>query len=192
VVVVNREMNSGVYTDQEGRFGIPVQEDSQTTLVASFIGMETQEYQVKNGTHLELVMQPDAATLDEVVVVGYVSGQDMQATGSAFDLYQAEEKEGVEYTVAEPSTGFKKYRRYIKDNIRYPGGLDTKREVVVLKFTVTKKGAMEDITPLKSPGPAFTEEAIRLLTEGPPWTPASNELGPRDDMVRIRIVFSRD
>ncbi|MEN8201427.1 MAG: carboxypeptidase-like regulatory domain-containing protein [Bacteroidota bacterium] len=191
VVVVNRELPSGVYTDLEGRFGISVKEDSHTTLIASFIGMETQEYLVEDGAHVELVMQPDAATLDEVVVVGYVAEREDQPTGSAFTLYQAEEEENIEYEVPEPSIGFKNYRKYIEENIRHPQEADSKKEVVVLQFTVTQAGTIEDVTALRSPGLSFTEEAVRLLMEGPPWKPASNDKGARDESVRIRIVFKR-
>jgi len=190
-VVVNRELNSGVTTDLDGRFGIPVQEDSPTTLVASFIGMETKEYQVEDGAHLEVLMQPDVSTLDEVVVVGYVSGQEIQPSGSAFDFFQAEEEKGVEFNVPEPSTGFKDYRKYIEENIRHPQELGTNKEVVVLKFTVTKAGVIEDVIALRSPGASFTEEAIRLLMDGPAWNPASNEDGTRDESVRIRFVFKK-
>ena len=190
-VIVNRDVNSGVYTDLEGRFGLPVQENTNTTLVASYIGMRTQEYEVENGAHVELVMQPDAATLDEVVVVGYVAEREVQPTGSVFELYQAEDEEGAEYKVPEPALGFKNYRAYIEDNIRYPEELGVQKKVVVLKFTVTKTGTIEQVLPLRSPGEAYTEEAIRLLLQGPAWNPASNEQGPRDASVRIRFVFKQ-
>jgi TonB family protein len=189
-VIVNRDVKSGVYTDLEGRFGLPVQENTNTTLVASYIGMRTQEYEVENGAHVELVMQPDAATLDEVVVVGYVAEKEVQPTGSVFELYQVEE-EGVEYKVPEPSIGFKSYRTYMEENIRYPEEVGTQKKVVVLKFTVTKTGTLANVTALRSPGDVYTEEATRLLLEGPAWNPASNEQGPRDESVRIRFVFKK-
>jgi hypothetical protein len=190
-VIVNRDVNSGVYTDLEGRFGLPVQENTNTTLVASYIGMKTQEYEVENGAHLELVMQPDAATLDEVVVVGHVAEREVQPTGSAFELYQAEEDKGDSYRVPEPSIGFRNYRKYMEENIRYPEELSTQKEVVVLKFTVTRAGSIDDVIALRTPGVSYTEEAIRLLMDGPAWNPASNEQGTRDESVRMRIVFKR-
>jgi len=191
-VVVNRDLKSGVFTDIDGRFGIPVEQDTPTTLVASFVGMETQEYQVRDGAHVELLMQPDVSTLDEVVVVGYIAEGDDLPTGSSFELYQAEEQEGAEYNVPEPSIGFKDYKSYMEENLRYPGDEGfSQKEVVVLKFVVTRAGEVEDIVALRSPGESFTKEASRLLLDGPAWNPASNEKGTRDQSVRMRIVFKR-
>jgi len=191
-VVMNRDIKSGVFTDLDGHFGIQVEEDSRSTLVASFVGMETQEYQVSDGAHVELVMQPDAATLDEVLVVAYVSGSEDLPTGSSFDIYQAEEEKGIEYSVPEPSIGFKSYKRYMEENIRHPQeDLSSKKSLVVLKFTVTSAGEIKDVVALRSPGISFTEEATRLLMDGPAWNPASNEEGTKDESVRMRIVFKK-
>ena len=77
-------------------------------------------------------------------------------------------------------------------NIRFPAG-DTlsKREVVVLTFNVKSDGSLSGIHTLRSPGEAFTEEAVRLLEEGPLWNPAQGENGATDDEVRMRIVFKK-
>lgn len=191
-VVMNRDQESGVFTDLEGRFGIPVEEDSQATIIASFVGMETQEYQVADGAEVELVLQADAASLNEVLVLGYVSESADLPTGSSFELDQVAEKRGAEYSVAEPSIGFKDYKQYMEDNILFPQEEpETKKEVVVLKFTVTRAGAITDVLVLRSPGVSFTEEATRLLMDGPAWNPASNEQGTKDESVRMRIVFKR-
>ena len=176
-IVENRALNSGVFTDLDGQFDIPVQEDTPTTLVASFIGMETQEYQVSDGAHVELVMLPDATTLDEVVVVGY--------------LAQDEEK-GMDYRVPEPAIGYKNYKQYVEQNIEFPQeNKDLQRAIVVLKFKVTRTGEIKEVVALKSPGEAFTREAARLLMEGPSWNPASTDTGTKDESVRMRIVFKK-
>ena len=81
---------------------------------------------------------------------------------------------------------------YIEEQIRFPAGDSlSKREVVVLKFNVARDGSISKIQPLRSPGMEFTEEAIRLLEEGPVWNPARNESGDTEDVVRMRIVFKR-
>ncbi len=176
--IVIRGLSSGTVTDLDGRFDMEVADDSNTTLVASYIGMETQEYAVTGGTDVELIMQPDAMSLDEIIVV---------ASGS-------EDKKMKEpaFTTAEPTIGFKDYKLYIEENIQYPLTDTTNRKaVVVLKFLVTEKGEISEIIALRSPGELFTDEAIRLLKEGPSWDPARNENGVMDDWVRLRIVFTK-
>ena len=191
-IVENRELNSGVFTDLNGRFDIAVQEDSPSKLVASFIGMETQEYHVSNGEQVELLLQPDATTLDEVMVVSYVAQEEAFPTGSAFDIYEAEKEKGSDYTVPEPVIGTKKYKKYLEQNIEFPQvETDLQRAIVVLRFNVTRTGEIKEIVALKSPGEAFTSEATRLLIEGPDWNPASNDKGSKDESVRMRIVFKK-
>ncbi len=191
-IVENRALNSGVMTDVEGRFDIAVQEDSPTTLVASFIGMETQEYQVSDGAQVELLMQPDAIALEEVLIVGHVSQREHSPVSST-KVVNSDENEGIpDYSVAEPSVGYKAYKKYIEEHIQFPvADIETDKAVVVLKFKITSLGEISEVSALRSPGESFSEEAIRLLKEGPAWNPASNENGPTDDWIRMRIVFKR-
>jgi len=42
---------------------------------------------------------------------------------------------------------------------------------------------------VRSPGRIFSEEAIRLLKEGPEWKPAISNGKTTEDKIRIRIVF---
>ncbi|MDR0668153.1 MAG: von Willebrand factor type A domain-containing protein [Prevotellaceae bacterium] len=57
------------FTDTNGRYTIAASPDA--TLIFSFIGMQTQRIAVNGRTTIDVVMQPDAIALDEVVVVGY-------------------------------------------------------------------------------------------------------------------------
>ena len=53
---------------------------SAKTLVVSFIGMKSQELDVKSNLHISL--KPDTETLDEVVVVAYGAAKKNSLTGS--------------------------------------------------------------------------------------------------------------
>ena len=88
--------------------------------------------------------------------------------------------------------GLADYKMYMEKNIRFPAGdtLNT-RAVVVLKFTVEQDGSLRGIQILRSPGDDFSDEAIRLVEEGPLWNPARDENGSTDDEVRMRIVFKK-
>ena len=182
--------DSGMVTDLEGRFSLVSDQQDQTTVIASYIGMETGEYQLAGGKENLVVMQPDISSLDEVVVVGYATEKETYDTGAVQRIKL--DKEDIKYSGAEPEGGFEAFKLYMEQNIRFPAG-DTisEREIVVLKFKVMKDGTISDIQTLRSPGEAFTEEAISLLLEGPAWKPARNESGVTDDDVRMRIVFKR-
>jgi len=190
--VFTKDSDSGVITDMQGRFTIPAGEQPQTTVVASYVGMVTEEYQLDPGRENRVVMQPDPSTLDEVVVMAY-GAEDGKYPVSAVQKVQVNQKEYESvYTGAEPVGGIQAYKMYMERNIRFPAG-DTlnKRGVVVLTFHVNPDGSLSGIQTLRSPGEAFSEEAIRLLEEGPPWNPAQDESGTTDDVVRMRIVFKR-
>jgi hypothetical protein len=150
-----------VLADMHGRFVLPADEDASTTLIASFVGMETREYPVVAGSEVELVMEPDFASLDDVVVV-------------------------------EPSPGYNALKQYIEENIRFPSS-DTasSRAVVILKFTLSENGEIRNIEPLRSPGPLFTEEAVRLINEGTARNLVPEASGIPEEVVRLRILFKR-
>lgn len=65
-------------TDLEGNFKIKVAVGK--TLVVSYVGMVTQEVKASNNMHI--VLQEDAAQVDEVVVIGYTSQARKDLTGS--------------------------------------------------------------------------------------------------------------
>jgi len=182
--------DSGMVADMEGRFTIVADQQTQTTVIASYVGMETEEYQLAGGTENQVVMQPDIATLNEVVVIEYDADKKAYATGAVQKVKL--DKEESKYSGAEPEGGLEAFKMYIEEQIRFPAGItNSKREVVVLKFNIALDGSISQIKTFRSPGDPFTEEAIRLLKEGPSWNPATNESGAAKDVVRMRIVFKR-
>src|SRR5690349_2090720 len=69
VNIIEKGTTNGVVTEADGTYAISV--SSGGTLVFSFIGYAEQEVAVGNRTTLDVVMVPDIATLQEVVVIGY-------------------------------------------------------------------------------------------------------------------------
>lgn len=190
--LVVKGTDSGYVADMQGRFTVPTGEMAQTTVVASYVGMVTEEYQLKPDRENRVVMQPDLARLNEVVVMEYDKRKEA-APVSAVQRDQAEDETvPAEYQGAEPAGGFEAFKSYVEKNIRFPAGdAFGEREVVVLKFTVLPDGKLSGIAELRSPGQAFTEEAIRLLKEGPAWNPARDAYGTTEEVVRMRIVFKK-
>jgi hypothetical protein len=94
--------------------------------------------------------------------------------------------------VVEPSPGYNALKQYIEENIRFPSS-DTasSRAVVILKFTLSENGEIRNIEPLRSPGPLFTEEAVRLINEGTARNLVPEASGIPEEVVRLRILFKR-
>jgi TonB family protein len=182
--------DSGMVTDQDGRFSITTAPQSQPTVIASYVGMESDEYQLSDSTENRLVMHPDPASQDEVVLIGDELIPEATPSGAVRNTQTG--NEDLSYNGAGPEGGLEAYKVYMEQNIRFPAGdTITKRGVVILTFNVSKEGTISRIQTLRSPGKPFTDEAIRLLKQGPPWKPARNESGPVDDVVRMRIVFKK-
>jgi TonB-linked SusC/RagA family outer membrane protein len=70
----------GTVTDMDGRYSLSVPDGSR--LVFSFIGYVSREAEVGNSTILDIVLQADVTSLDEVVVVGYGTFRKRDITGS--------------------------------------------------------------------------------------------------------------
>ncbi|WP_339919713.1 TonB-dependent receptor [uncultured Flavobacterium sp.] len=77
-----KNTNKGVSTDFDGKFslkGIP----SGSVVVFTFIGYKSFEYKVTaSNNNMSVLMQDDAKTLDEVVVIGYGSQKRREITGA--------------------------------------------------------------------------------------------------------------
>lgn len=72
----------GTITDIDGKYSIANIPADAKTLTISFIGMETQEVDIKPG-EIKTYLKPDQKQLDEVVVVAYGTQKKSSFTGSA-------------------------------------------------------------------------------------------------------------
>ena len=79
-VVEKGNTTNGTITDIDGNYSLNV--PSNATLVFSFVGMRPTEVQVKGQTQINVTMEDDTQTLDEVVVIGYGTVSKRDLTGS--------------------------------------------------------------------------------------------------------------
>ena len=84
-VVLRDPPFDGVSTDLNGRFELTVP-DEKAVIVFSFIGYRTEERVVGTQTEIQVVLEPEVALLDEVVVVGYGTQTKSHLTGSIAKL----------------------------------------------------------------------------------------------------------
>ena len=84
-VKVKNAANVGTVTDFEGNFDLKAA-PTNGTLVVSYIGFKTKEIAYKNGQTLNITIEEDAETLQEVVVVGYGTMRKKDLTGSVVQI----------------------------------------------------------------------------------------------------------
>ncbi|HYG01845.1 MAG TPA: TonB-dependent receptor [Chryseosolibacter sp.] len=81
VNVVVEGTTSGTVTDIDGKYAIPVTDENER-LVFSFVGYKSQTIAIGQQTIIDVVMNEDTETLDEVVVIGYGTIKKSDLTGS--------------------------------------------------------------------------------------------------------------
>ncbi len=72
--------SSGTLTDFDGNFEI--QAEAGQSLIFSYIGYKSVEFKLANSLSIEILLLPDNALLDEVVVIGYGTIKKSDLTGS--------------------------------------------------------------------------------------------------------------
>ncbi|WP_373834587.1 carboxypeptidase-like regulatory domain-containing protein, partial [Bacteroides heparinolyticus] len=79
-VILKGDATIGTITNIDGNFDLSVPADA--VLQISYVGYNTQDVAVGNQSSLNIVLKEDAATLDEVVIVGYGSQKKVNVIGS--------------------------------------------------------------------------------------------------------------
>lgn len=131
---------------------------------------------------IKLIGQAD--TLDVVLAFPLTEEQSDEA---AMPKAQKAEAPAPEAT---PIGGFEELERYLRRNLRYPAAAREQgiEGTVRLQFTIRNDGKPSDFKILDSPSPAFDEESIRLLREGPRWElPAGSTENTRTYEIEFRL-----
>ena len=102
------------------------------------------------------------------------------------DASLIQENEDVAVKPAEFPGGVKKLMEYLANNVRYPESAQKENQSgrSVVGYTIEKDGKISNIKILKSSWPDLDEEAIRLVSNMPDWTPAmSNGISTRSEFA---------
>jgi TonB family protein len=174
--VIIKGTTIGTITDAQGNYQLPVGTPN-STLVYSFIGLQSQEVTVGNRNEIDVRMQQDASQLSEVVVVGH--GATNEGTKSVVNF-------------AHTQMGSKAFKNYLETNLRYPQqALDNKTKGrVTVEFIVEPNGELTDFTVVRGIGSGCEEELIRLIKEGPSWIATQKDSVPIRDKVRVQLTFA--
>ena len=178
VNVIVKGSSVGTVSDIDGNYKINVPEDEDATLVYSYIGLNSEEMEVKDQDSIDVAMEPDFKQLSEIVV-------------TAHGVDEAAEDKPYSFIPPKPKGGNSNWKDYIEANLRYPeSGLEKAiKGTVKLKFSVGTDGRISNLEVVKSLGEDFDQEAIRLVVEGPDWEPAieNDSAVARDVKVKIRF-----
>jgi TonB-linked SusC/RagA family outer membrane protein len=77
--------NIGAITNFDGDFNLTIP-GNEDILIVSFLGFETKEVALNAETNINIILQADAAALDEIVVVGYGTLAKKRVTGSVSSI----------------------------------------------------------------------------------------------------------
>tara|TARA_Y100001972_G_C7665185_1_gene336129 strand:- start:4871 stop:6187 length:1317 start_codon:yes stop_codon:yes gene_type:complete len=141
-----------------------------STLSFSGQGLISRDVVIENAEPINTVLSP-AATSEKVAIIGY---------------------DNVVNKSPEPANGRNAFRQYVNTSLQYPEAARSQQieGVVVLKVTVSSDGSVNNIEVKKSLSASCDEEAVRLIEEGPQWTPATYNGDPVEGSVRVRIIFA--
>lgn len=131
-----------------------------------------------------------AAAAKEVAVVEYqAAAMDRKAAKAQAVPATFRESERI---APEPIAGKNDYEKYLKENTRIPLQLSAGDTVMVeVSIIITSTGQIKSIRIIDSPGEDFSNEARRLIEEGPAWNPAKSGGTQVEDSVRLKILFRR-
>jgi hypothetical protein len=134
--------------------------------------------------------QADSANVLVAVGYGTEKSRDITVRGVVAKIQMEKKVSESEFNHAEPAQGRKDFERYIEENLRRPDVLkEGEKAIVLMTFIVRSNGIMDSIKIIRSPGPPFSDEAMRLIREGPAWKPSNKNGSSVDEEVKISIVF---
>ncbi|GLB52550.1 SusC/RagA family TonB-linked outer membrane protein [Neptunitalea chrysea] len=94
VTVMEKGTSNGVSTDFNGEYKITLQSED-AVLSISYLGYKTIDVSVNGQTSIDISLVPDAAQLDEVVVIGYGTQKKSDLTGSVTSLNEEDLNKGL-------------------------------------------------------------------------------------------------
>ncbi|MHB1146048.1 MAG: SusC/RagA family TonB-linked outer membrane protein [Lutibacter sp.] len=125
VSIVVKNTAKGASTDFDGKFTLSNVQKGET-LVFSFIGYTTKEVAVSNSNYLNVTLNEDTQSLEEVVVVGYGTQKKSVVTG-AISSVKAEELENLPVERVEQALQGRVSGVVIAANSGQPGSASTVR-----------------------------------------------------------------
>lgn len=100
VNVLEENTNNGTITDFDGKYSLEVS-STQSHLVFSYIGYETQRVAVDNRSVIDIILLEDTKSLEEVIVIGYGTQTRKEITGSISNVTEKDFNKGATQNAAD-------------------------------------------------------------------------------------------
>lgn len=125
VTVLEKGTTNGTSTDEEGAFSINIA-SGNATLIFSYVGFKTQEVRVAGQASLDIVLEDDGESLEDIVVVGYGTVRKKDVTGAIVSVQSKDFNKGVMISPDQLIQG-KTPGVMVINNTGQPGGATTVR-----------------------------------------------------------------
>lgn len=162
-------------TDAQGNYEITVP-DTNATLVAGYAGYSEKKIAVGNERVIDFQLSP---AIDRPV--------DIAAAETLASRSAAEEEKN-----AGQPTSPENYQTYLNQNVRYPDAARANNieGTVVVEFTVERSGRLTGFQVIQGIGSGCDEELVRVIREGPRWSPATEN--GRTVARKARVTYTFD
>jgi len=192
VVVVNTYR--GTTTDSQGNYAINIKLGKQ--IAFSFVGFKMQVVDILQPEQ-NIVMIPEIGELKGATVVAEPikseqhGGRSVESGRTAPTMM----KEGTIVTVAEQQPEFPGGTRglseFLANNLKYPAAARRAHVEgkVFIEFTIDETGTVKDSRVMKGMGFGCDEEAMRIMSIMPKWTPAKQNGKPVAMSYHLPIGF---
>ena len=122
----------------------------------------------------------------------FLDYDDSDIVVQSIDMESEEIEEDAPFLIAEvmptfQGGGLDKFRKWVTDRFRYPtiaqeNGIQGR---VVLMFVIEKDGSLTNIEVLMTPDKVLSDEAVRVISQSPKWSPGMQRNMP----VRIKYTL---
>ncbi len=131
----------------------------------------------------------DMAIESREAVTGTVETMTMSAGSATEPIAKTNESvTDIPDVIAEFPGGESEMWKYMMRSLKYPEGFRGKGRVVV-RFTVTDKGKITDVTIVRSVNKAADDEAMRVVKSMPDWKPGLKDGKPVNTSYVLPVVF---
>lgn len=160
--LINAGHQRAAFTDKNGYFNV-LAPDSVLKVSVSSVGYETTDVNLSPGYANKIAIEPDEASLSEMVVTGYSRNKKTAETV----------KRNVGDTTF-PAGGWQSFQEYVYKKINKPfdsanNEIITPHGSVEIEFSVDEDGDPYNINVVKSSGTKNDEKVIQAIKEGPRW-----------------------
>ncbi|TWF44481.1 TonB-like protein [Chitinophaga polysaccharea] len=151
-------------------YGTQKKESSSANVMIRGVSPDSGLQRALQGKVAGVAIGQESNALNDVVVVGYGRNEDAEDPG---------------YRAPSPVIGLTAFENYLRTKTVNPE--NKYNGVVRVAFTVMPDGSLQHFRILRHLNEACDAEAIRVIKEGPSWTPASDG---KPAKVKVKVKFS--